>query len=171
MSNPYADLVAGSVGSLGQAQILGEMEILGAMSDEDIRRLQLARSIGGKVVQPKVYSKMRVQPAGFPATVVGAGATVDIPIRPQRLFQVHAISIGSTQNGFWTINQISVGQDNQLLVAGPIQCEYFSEVADGRRHILQLDEGNVGNELILNVTNLTAGQLTFRAAITAVAFR
>jgi len=129
------------------------------------QKIALARAAGGAAVGQKHGQGAYEQVLPFPATTVLSLASTDIELRPQRLFRVERLTVGSSIARYFVITNISVGQDPQFVATGQVPAEVFSEVGVGVR--LKGATANLGNTVVVSVTNIdtTAASQVFRAAI------
>lgn len=109
---------------------------------------------GGAVVVQDMpqYAQELVLP--IPATVILASATVDIILFPQADIRIERPIIPSTIAPNFVIEDITVARQTQFVGAGGVPATEFSEVAVGTR--LRGDTANVGQQVIVTVTNLDA---------------
>lgn len=153
-------------------ELMGADDILGARR-RAVRRPVLnraqqiaqARAAGGAAVGKRSGQGAFEQVLPFPATTVLSLASTDIELRPQRLFRVERMTVGSSIARYFVINNISVGQDTQFVATGQVPAEIFSEVGVGVR--LKGATANLGNTVVVTITNIdtTAASQVFRAAI------
>lgn len=141
-------------------EIVGAREIIGAKARRKRRQRtrvkQMARmmsKVRSGIVRPDVERRWRRQVAAVPATPVKVGATVDVRIRPQRLFRIERVSIPSSIASSIAIRQVVIGQEPQLVASGEIPGEAWSEVA--RDAHVHFDTADIGHEIILTVRNRT----------------
>lgn len=129
------------------------------------QKIALARAAGGSAVGKRQGQGSYEQVLPFPATTVLSLAQTDIELRPQRLFRVERLTVGSSIARYFVITNISVGQDPQFVATGQVPAEVFSEVGVGVR--LKGATANLGNTVVVSVLNIdtTAPSQVFRAAI------
>jgi hypothetical protein len=129
------------------------------------QQIAMARAAGGAAVGKRSGQGAYEQVLPFPATTVLSLASTDIELRPQRLFRVERLTVGSSIARYFVITNISVGQDPQFVATGQVPAEVFSEVGVGVR--LKGATANLGNTVVVSVTNIdtTAASQVFRAAI------
>jgi hypothetical protein len=177
MGNAYDDMAArlgvggGMTGAVGLDQIIGALEeIVGGTAASEVLQLAQLKAAGGVGVRPVVRDKHRVQPAPWPAQAITAAATATVTLGPQRLVQILAIVIPSSLGTLFTLNDIRVGQQTQLITTGTMLVQMFSEVADGNRSKVKFDSADVGNTVALDFTNLDAANTqTIRGMLVATA--
>lgn len=108
---------------------------------------------GAVVVQDQAqYAQELVLP--IPATNILASATVDIILFPQADIRIERPIIPSTIAPNFVIEDITVARQTQFVGAGGVPATSFSEVAVGTR--LRGDTANVGQQVIITITNLDA---------------
>jgi hypothetical protein len=113
---------------------------------------------------PAQHLQQMLQPLPIPETALLAAATVDIAAYPQRGFRPHRLVVPSTLGVLFKINDIKVGQETQYVASGTVYGECFSEVAVAV--VLKGTRANLGNNIILNVTNRDAANTqTFSAML------
>ncbi len=129
------------------------------------QKIALARAAGGAAVANKKGQGTYEQVLPFPATTVLSLASTDIELRPQRLFRVERLTVGSSIARYFVITNVSVGQDPQFVATGEVPAEVFSEVGVGVR--LKGATANLGNTVVVSIKNIdtTAASQVFRAAI------
>lgn len=129
------------------------------------QKIAMARAAGGAAVGAKKGQGAYEQVLPFPATTVASLASTDIELRPQRLFRVERMTVGSSIARYFVITNISVGQDPQFVATGEVPAEVFSEVGVGVR--LKGATANLGNTVVVSIKNIdtTAATQVFRAAI------
>lgn len=129
------------------------------------QKIALARAAGGAAVGKRHGQGAYEQVLPFPATTVLSTLSADIELRPQRLFRVERMTVGSSIARYFVITGISVGQDPQFVATGQVPAEIFSEVGVGVR--LKGATANLGNTVVISVINIdtTAVSQVFRGAI------
>lgn len=156
------DTIIGEMGAIGEdldsildSVVSGTVD--GATGVSKMRRLagQMKQL---REVDPNAIAVMKQTPnrrrywhAPFPATAFLAAATTTLQMQPQELFRTERLFMPSALAQDYNITQLFVGQKNQLLVAGEINGQVFSEVAV--RSFLNLDTANVGNTINLTLRN------------------
>lgn len=159
----------GMTGAVGIDAIIGALEeIVGTDGVAAIAQLAQLKAAGGVGVRPVVRDKHRIQPAPWVATAITAAATATITLAPQRLIQILSIIVPSALGQLFTLNDIRVGQQTQLITTGTMPVQMFSEVADGSRSKVKFDSADVGNTVAMDFTNLDAANTqTIRGMIVA----
>ena len=149
------DGMDGYVGDGMDGYVGADDGLLGDMEFNGHRRRQPQRRPG---------LQQMLQPLPIPETVLTAAQTVDIAAYPQRGFRPHRLVVPSTLGVLFKINDIKVGQETQYVASGAVYGECFSEVAVAVT--LKGTKANLGNNIILNVTNRdAANSQTFSAML------
>lgn len=159
---------------VGAEEIIGDMGAIGEELDEILDSVVSGTTSGSngvskirrlasnmkqlRNVDPNAIAVMKTSPnrrrywhAPFPATAYAAAATTTLQMQPQELFRAERLFVPSSLANDFNVTALQVGQKNQLLVAGEINCSVFSEVAV--RSLLNLDTANVGNTVALTLRN------------------
>jgi hypothetical protein len=158
----------------GEFDIVGEDDddLLGSVSGYEIvgaapnRKQQLARAVAAKnavVVKRSAPTARRRLPLGFAPTVVGIGATAQIPAAPQNSIRGETLCIPSDIAFDVSIVDIKVGNASQLVEAVELPGAMYTEVS--RNNQLSLDSAQLGSQLSIQVRNNSVAALTFRAGI------
>jgi len=100
---------------------------------------------------------------GFGPTVIMANSTAIFQAQPQLIFRGSRLIVPSALANNFSINDIRVGKDSQAVSANPIPAAAFSELAVGVN--LGLDTATPGIIITISVSNTTAAQQTFSAAL------
>lgn len=100
---------------------------------------------------------------GFGPTVILANSTAIFQAQPQLIFRGSRLIVPSALANNFSINDIRVGKDSQAVSANPIPAAAFSELAVGVN--LGLDTATPGIIITISVSNTTAAQQTFAAAL------
>jgi hypothetical protein len=100
---------------------------------------------------------------GFGPTVILANSTAIFQAQPQLIFRGSRLIVPSALANNFSINDIRVGKDSQAVSANPIPAAAFSELAVGVN--LGLDTATPGIIITISVSNTTAAQQTFSAAL------
>ena len=100
---------------------------------------------------------------GFTSLAVGAGATANITSRPQVIFRPERLVIPSSIAANFIVDDIRIGKNSQFTAAGAIPAELFAENAVGVR--LKMDTAQISQDIVLSVTNTSAGALDFYAGM------
>lgn len=131
------------------------------------RKLAVARQIDPRAVtvMDRPATRRREYPLGFEsADVIALGGSALVRATPQISFRAERLVIPSDIALFFSIDDIIIGKNSQLVSDGPIPASTFSEVAVGVR--LNLDTANIGNTITMRVRNVgSADALFFRASM------
>lgn len=96
--------------------------------------------------------------------VVNAGASTTISARPQTIaFKPVRITIPATIGPDFTIEDIKVGNKSQFAQSGSLPAEAFVQTAFGVE--MDMDTVQTSQDFVLQVTNISGANRTFRAAI------
>lgn len=128
-----------------------------------------AKRAGAVAVKKVTRDRKGVMFAPWPAVVVAAGAQQTVTIRPQRLIKIHAISVPSFLNQAFVLQNLTVGQNPQFIQPGQVPVTAINELADGQRHILELDSADIGLEVSLDFLSIALVNQTLRGTAIAVA--
>lgn len=125
----------------------------------------MAKKTGdGKLLKQLKPNKWRRQPLGFVSLAVPASGTVNVTGTPQNTFKGQRLTIPATVAQNFVVNSFFVGTMNQFVGSGAIPASTFVETAVGED--LNMDTAQIGNTIVLNVTNLDAGAThDFRATL------
>lgn len=116
------------------------------------------------VVREKPPTESREYPMGFDTVgTVAAGANVQIISRPQVTFRPERLVIGGAIAASFLVNDIKVGKNSQLTNSAALPGDAFAPTAFGVR--LRMDTAQVSMDVVLDVTNISAGALRFNAAL------
>ena len=127
-----------------------------------LRALALARASGGAATRPKERTDVFEQPLPIPRTSVGAGLA-RISNTFKRLFARNRLVVPSTIAAFFDITDVKIGQQTQFVASGALPATIFSEVGVGVR--LKGDTANLGNTIVVSVTNNDSNTQIFGGAI------
>jgi hypothetical protein len=131
------------------------------------QKLSLARRIDPRAVtvMDRPATRRREYPLGFEsAAEVALNGTALVRATPQISFRGERLVVPSDISLFFSIDDIIVGKNSQLVSDGPIPASTFSEVAVGVR--LNLDTANIGNTITMRVRNVgSSDPIFFRASI------
>jgi hypothetical protein len=116
----------------------------------------------GAAVVARHNQKARRYPCPLPATVVAGGASATITARPQALYRPERLVIAASIAPSFSVTDIKVGNVSQIPNTGEIPGELFAQ--NGVDCTIQLDTVNPAIDLLVVVTNITGGNLTFRGA-------
>ena len=129
---------------------------------------QTAEAINAKLlangagVVPHAPTKARRYPCPLPATPVAGGASATITANPQALYRPERLIIAASIAPSFTVTDIKVGNVSQVPNTGEIPGEMFAQ--NGVDCTITLDTVNPALNLLVVVTNITGGTLTFRGA-------
>ena len=132
-------------------------DILGAMDDDEYELSGRAQ----KKLRIRRPNRLANLPLPIDATVVAAGESATIRLRPQQIFKPYRISTTSTN---FSITDVRVGNSSQFVSAGGIPSECFAPNAT--MVALKGETAVPGMEIIVIVENLDAANpQTFRGMI------
>lgn len=167
------ELLEGQDDSSGEdaAAILGEegMAILGAALRAKGKggKNLLAKAIAGRklanaqVLSPRGPSSSGVQPIGFEALGVAAGAQQIVTTQPQTWFKPMRLVFPDSIAPFFTLNNIIIGNKSQFPSPVAVPGETFIPAAEAV--VMELDTVNPALNLTLVVTNISGVPQNFRA--------
>lgn len=121
---------------------------------------------GDPSVVPLASRGARGFPIGFGPTSVTGGATVTFTAQPQLIFRPSRLIVPAIIAGSFSVADLKIGKNSQLVSANPIPAVAFAENAVDAG--LRLDTCNVGQLIALQVTNNAVGAVTFSAALLGV---
>ncbi len=155
----------------GGDDVIGYEEIIGAAPVGGLmRRPIIARTgglpgyPGGQSVAVRGPDKAREQFLGLDSvTTIAAAATVNVTSRPQVTFRPDRLVIAATVAASFLINSFFIGRNNQSIGNVAVPAEAFTQGAFGVR--LKLDTAQISQDVVLNVTNTSAGALRFNAVL------
>jgi hypothetical protein len=131
------------------------------------RRAAIAARVAAQsaaIVREKPPTESREYPMGFDTVgTVAAGANVQIISRPQVTFRPERLVIGGAIAASFLVNDIKVGKNSQLTNSAALPGDAFAPTAFGVR--LRMDTAQVSMDVVLDVTNISAGALRFNAAL------
>jgi len=172
----YDDEMSGSIGYeivSGDDDFSGDgsSEIIGARGNGGRARVaNMIRNKNAVVVTRNGLDKKRRFPLGFVATSVGASLQATILSAPQNLFRTERFVIPSDIAFSFSLTDIKVGNESQLVSGAEIPAAVFTEVAIDTD--VSFKTAEVGNQVSTSVINLNAGAaVTFRAALIGTALR
>ena len=179
-----ASLVSGPVDIIG-ADIIGDMLVGAAKAGnpnaakliqaaqlaklrQKAEQMQLAKMINPHAIDYKQESYNRSGELYLPIVplLIPNGATGLVVLDPQVPIQVHKIFVPSSTAPFFSFTDIRVGKDSQLIAAGEMPCEGFSEVSVDSN--VRLDTCQVGQKIFLSIRNKTADPHTFEGYLKGV---
>ncbi len=155
--------------ALGVDELLGEDiigydELVGVAPSIAARLAPLPGSPAGAMLRTRPPSKGREYFMGFDSVAtVAAAATAIITTRPQVVFRPDRLVIPASIAPSFLINDFKVGKNSQMVAATAVPAEAFTQGAFGVR--LKSDTAQVSQDVILNVTNISAGALRFLATL------
>ena len=124
-----------------------------------IQQKQIAHGAG---VVERSNQKARRYVCPLPATVVAGGASATIQTQPQCLYRPERFIIAASLAPSFVVTDVKVGNVSQLPNTGDIPGELFAQ--NGVDCTIELDTVNPAINLLVVVTNITGGSLTFRGA-------
>ena len=156
------DLLREIVAGLGTTELVGDSGY-----DDDVGEIGAKRRHrgggGGFQLGQRKLTRARRMAIGFGPTVFTTGLTADVTTRPQVVFRPERLFIPSSIAFDFRVIDVRIGQRSQLVAAGALPGAIFSEVSvDVFTH---WDTAEVGNEVVLTVTNTAAASRTFEAAM------
>lgn len=116
----------------------------------------------GAGVVPRSNQKARRYVCPLPATVVAGGASATIQTQPQCLYRPERFIIAASLAPSFVVTDVKVGNVSQLPNTGDIPGELFAQ--NGVDCNIEFDTVNPAINLLVVVTNITGGSLTFRGA-------
>lgn len=141
----------------------GAEDIVGGDDFDGRGPLEIGASGGPRAVDRGAPQKMRQMPLGFPTTAILAGITTNVQATTQVLFRGRRLIIPSSIAASVLVNDLKIGKNSQLPSSGPVPGQVFSEDAVGVD--LSLDTAQISQTITLNVTNTSAGPITFNATM------
>jgi hypothetical protein len=131
------------------------------------RREKIAAAVAARqaaVVREKPPTESREYPMGFDTVgTVAAGANVQIISRPQVTFRPERLVIAGAIAPSFLLNDLKVGKNSQLVNSAALPGDAFAPTAFGVR--LRMDTAQISMDVVLDVTNISAGALRFNAAL------
>lgn len=148
----------------------GSTEIIGARRvgpGPNAKRIMMKNAV---MVKNQGLDKRRRFPLGFVATSVAASGSATILSAPQNLFRTERFVIPSDIAFSFSLSDIKVGNESQLVSGAEVPAAVFTEVAIDTD--VSFKTAEVGNQVSASVVNLNAGSaVTFRAALIGTALR
>jgi len=136
----------------------------GQFSPQMMAALAQRRAMAGALMDTRGPTKAREYPLGFAtAAAVGAGASGIATAQPQVPFRIDRLVVPSDIAGLFTIDDLKVGKNSQFAATGAVPARIFQE--NGVGVCLKGDTAQVSMLVTLNVTNISGGAATFRAAV------
>jgi len=132
------------------------------------KKMQVAKAINPNAISYREKSYQRSGELYLPIVPLLIAGTVTglVVLDPQVPIQVHKIFVPSSIAAFFSFADIRVGKDSQLIAAGEMPCEGFSEVSVDSN--VRLDTCAVGQKIFLNIRNKTADPHTFEGYLKGV---
>lgn len=178
----------GAIGSLGNAEIIGNDYALGSMESDldailgaaaqakpqqkDPRALARVAAKMAKLreidpnailVRQQRLDRRRRFPLGFERKVITGGDTDVVTAQPQTLVRPERIVVPSNFAFDFFVEDIKVGQQSQLVSSNPIPAAIFSEVAIDTN--IHFKTAEIGNTVTMQITNDTGEDVNFGAAV------
>lgn len=170
-----ASLVEGPVDIVGD-DIIGDLIVGAARAGNPkalaavkrARAMQVAKAINPNAIsyEQKSYNRSGELYLPIVPLAILAGATGLVVLDPQVPIQVHKIFVPSSSAAFFNFTDIRVGKDSQMIAAGEMPCEGFSEVSVDSN--VRLDTCAVGQKIFLSIRNKTADAHTFEGYLKGV---
>lgn len=170
------DLLVGAAkaGNPRAAQLLARRSVPTAQQSalallrQKAEQMQLAKAINPNAIDYRQQSYARSGELYLPIVplLIAGAATGLLVLDPQVPIQVHKIFVPSTTAPFFSFTDIRVGKDSQLIAAGEMPCEGFSEVSVDSN--VRLDTCAVGQKIFLSIRNKTADPHTFEGYLKGV---
>jgi hypothetical protein len=91
---------------------------------------------------------------GVSGTSIAAGATLDLELKPQRLFRAGALFLNTAAQALW-LTALAIGQENQFVASGAIPGTFFT--VDSIWKVLSAQTAGPGVSIIASFNNPTAG--------------
>jgi hypothetical protein len=122
------------------------------------------RSIVGADLQGNTSGQQLVYDQWLPLTIaaglsVGIGATVDVELKPQRLFRPGCLMLSAVAQVLM-VSGCTIGGENQFVASGAIPGEFFSPAATF--NLLNAQTADRGTSIIISFTNTTAGAVILK---------
>lgn len=129
----------------------------------NMRNQALARA-AGKVpfaVAGEDTTAVKTEILPIPPTVLAANETRTIAVRPTRSMQINSVIFPSllASTAVCRINSIQILGLEQLNGSGGVHCSGLTEVRTSR--VMKGSTAQAGQDVLINVTNTSAGQVTF----------
>lgn len=119
--------------------------------------------LGGGLSLQAGSTEPRRETLPIPATLVGAGATADIIMTPQRPQRIGRLVVPSSIAAYFVIHDLEVAKDSQFTGSGSVPAEMFTEV--GVDVSLKGSTAYPGVQIVLSVENIDGAPHTFRGGI------
>ncbi len=147
-------------------EVLGYDDIIGVEAEVSaMRRISPGPGYpGGAQLRTRGPSKAREWVMGIDSiATIGAAVTSTLTTRPQVTFRVDRLVIPGSIAASFLLNDFKVGMSSQFVAGVAVPAEVFGHAAVGVR--LKGDTAQISQDVILSVTNTSAGALRFNAAI------
>jgi hypothetical protein len=174
------------LGDIDGDDILGQLDLSGDMDGDSIvgdleglrnpfrRRRKKNAAIKKALIQRKIARGTMVRSLkpvaernlfiGFQSLAIAANALATITQQPQLPFKGYRLSVPQQFAPFFTIVDIRVGKDSQLVSPGAVPATSFNEVSVGDN--ISMDTADVGQLITLQVQNIDgAAPHDFRATL------
>ena len=120
---------------------------------------------GGLVVKQKRPSEARVLHLGFDSGAnIAAGASLDVITRPQDVFSPRKLMVEPLVASNFVINDVKVGNISQFS-SGTQAVPASIFTPDSVANDVKYDTAQVSQDIVIRVTNISAGASRFRAAM------
>jgi hypothetical protein len=96
-------------------------------------------------------------------STIAAAATTNVTSRPQLTFRPDRFVVAGSIAASFLVNDLKIGKNSQFLAGVAVPGEAFGQQAVGVR--LKLDTAQVSQDIVINVTNTSAGALRFNAVM------
>lgn len=145
--------------------VIGDEELVGAAVRGALARLAPVPGYPrGQTLRTRPPTKGREYVMGLDSVAnVAAGATAIITTRPQVVFRPDRLVVPASIAPSFLINDLRVGKNSQFVSATAVPAETFTQGAFGVR--LKMDTAQISQDIILSVTNISAGALRFLASM------
>jgi len=130
------------------------------------RKQQMLQTLASKhaaAVVQRGPTKGNEYPLGFGPVVIPGGGTANIITQPQTTFRGRRLVVPSDFAGVILINDLKVGKNSQLSSSGALPARAYTEFAVGMD--MKMDTAQISQQISLNVTNISGGNVTFTALI------
>lgn len=120
---------------------------------------------GQSVLYEEPLSASRIEPIALPLTAIGAGATVNVVVRPQRLFRGNKIILfeDGVAGTNLLIEDITTQQRSIFAAAGQVPIGAFGPLV--YENVVEIYTVQVGADITFRVTNPSGGALDFSGII------
>ncbi len=144
--------------------VLGYEDIVGVEAGAMQRISPIPGYPGGATLRTRGPAKAREWVMGIDSvSAIAATATAILTTRPQVTFRVDRLVVAGSIAASFLLNDFKVGMASQFVAGVAVPAEVFGQTAVGVR--LKGDTAQISQDIILNVTNTSAGALRFNAAI------